>query len=104
MAYRVFRNVLVRALGIFYVSARRFLSDILGSKVDIHTGGVDLKFPHHDNEIAQAEVHKLIPYLYLSRNLIVLYKLGSLWAQPMGELFFTFRSPDHRRLQNVKIA
>ncbi|XP_065835615.1 cysteine--tRNA ligase, cytoplasmic-like [Oscarella lobularis] len=29
--------------------------DILGSKVDIHTGGVDLKFPHHDNEIAQAE-------------------------------------------------
>jgi cysteinyl-tRNA synthetase len=20
--------------------------------IDIHTGGVDLKFPHHDNEIA----------------------------------------------------
>lgn len=31
-------------------------SDILGGKADIHTGGVDLKFPHHDNEIAQAEV------------------------------------------------
>ena len=31
-------------------------SDILGEKADIHTGGVDLKFPHHDNEIAQAEV------------------------------------------------
>jgi len=29
---------------------------ILGSSMDIHTGGVDLKFPHHDNEIAQAEV------------------------------------------------
>lgn len=25
------------------------------SKLDIHSGGVDLKFPHHDNEIAQAE-------------------------------------------------
>ena len=25
--------------------------------MDIHTGGVDLKFPHHDNEIAQAEVN-----------------------------------------------
>lgn len=25
------------------------------SKIDIHSGGVDLKFPHHDNEIAQAE-------------------------------------------------
>ena len=32
------------------------LSDILGERADIHTGGVDLKFPHHDNEIAQAEV------------------------------------------------
>ena len=31
-------------------------SDILGAQADIHTGGVDLKFPHHDNEIAQAEV------------------------------------------------
>lgn len=25
--------------------------------MDIHTGGVDLKFPHHDNEIAQSEAH-----------------------------------------------
>ena len=30
--------------------------DALGPTADIHTGGVDLKFPHHDNEIAQAEV------------------------------------------------
>jgi cysteinyl-tRNA synthetase len=25
-----------------------------GEKFDIHTGGVDLKFPHHENEIAQS--------------------------------------------------
>lgn len=25
------------------------------SKMDIHSGGVDLKFPHHDNELAQSE-------------------------------------------------
>ena len=30
---------------------------VLGSeKVDLHSGGQDLKFPHHDNEIAQSEV------------------------------------------------
>jgi cysteinyl-tRNA synthetase len=23
--------------------------------IDIHTGGVDLRFPHHDNELAQSE-------------------------------------------------
>jgi cysteinyl-tRNA synthetase len=31
-------------------------SEILGENMDIHSGGVDLMFPHHDNEIAQAEV------------------------------------------------
>jgi cysteinyl-tRNA synthetase len=27
----------------------------LGSQIDIHGGGLDLKFPHHENEIAQTE-------------------------------------------------
>ncbi|MDD5155588.1 MAG: cysteine--tRNA ligase [Candidatus Omnitrophica bacterium] len=30
-------------------------SDILGSEFDIHGGGIDLIFPHHENEIAQSE-------------------------------------------------
>jgi cysteinyl-tRNA synthetase len=29
--------------------------DCLGETIDIHTGGDDLKFPHHENEIAQSE-------------------------------------------------
>ena len=28
---------------------------ILGDTIDIHGGGMDLKFPHHENEIAQSE-------------------------------------------------
>jgi cysteinyl-tRNA synthetase len=32
-------------------------SSILGDSLDIHTGGIDLKFPHHDNELAQAEAY-----------------------------------------------
>ena len=32
---------------------------MLGSTLDIHSGGVDLAFPHHDNELAQAEVKYL---------------------------------------------
>ena len=27
----------------------------LGETIDIHTGGIDLQFPHHENEIAQSE-------------------------------------------------
>jgi cysteinyl-tRNA synthetase len=29
----------------------------LGSRIDIHGGALDLKFPHHENEIAQSESH-----------------------------------------------
>lgn len=29
--------------------------DILGESFDIHMGGIDLTFPHHENEIAQSE-------------------------------------------------
>jgi cysteinyl-tRNA synthetase len=28
---------------------------ILGDSIDIHCGGIDLKFPHHENESAQVE-------------------------------------------------
>lgn len=28
---------------------------VLGNKIDLHLGGVDLIFPHHENEIAQSE-------------------------------------------------
>lgn len=27
------------------------------SQIDIHSGGLDLRFPHHDNEIAQSEAY-----------------------------------------------
>jgi cysteinyl-tRNA synthetase len=29
--------------------------DLLGETLDIHTGGIDLVFPHHEDEIAQSE-------------------------------------------------
>ena len=31
------------------------INDLFGEKIDIHGGGIDLKFPHHENEIAQSE-------------------------------------------------
>jgi cysteinyl-tRNA synthetase len=31
------------------------ISAIFGETIDIHAGGVDLQFPHHENEIAQSE-------------------------------------------------
>ena len=36
-------------------SARRWRCKALGDQIDIHGGGTDLIFPHHENEIAQTE-------------------------------------------------
>ena len=33
----------------------------LGKTIDIHAGGSDLQFPHHENEIAQSEAHNHAP-------------------------------------------
>ena len=41
----------------WHIECSVMASEILGSSMDIHTGGVDLKFPHHDNELAQAEAY-----------------------------------------------
>lgn len=34
-------------------------SHTIPGRVDIHSGGEDLKFPHHDNEIAQSQAFSL---------------------------------------------
>jgi cysteinyl-tRNA synthetase len=39
-------------------------SAVLGENMDVHSGGVDLAFPHHDNEIAQSEVSLLFSRLF----------------------------------------
>ncbi|WUR02947.1 cysteinyl-tRNA synthetase [Vairimorpha necatrix] len=39
-------------------------NDVLGDFIDIHAGGVDLKFPHHENEIAQCQArHQKEPWV-----------------------------------------
>lgn len=41
----------------WHIECSVMASAVLGQTIDIHSGGVDLAFPHHDNEIAQAEAH-----------------------------------------------
>ncbi|AQZ19002.1 YNL247W [Zygosaccharomyces parabailii] len=39
----------------WHIECSVMASDILGESIDIHSGGIDLAFPHHDNEMAQSE-------------------------------------------------
>jgi cysteinyl-tRNA synthetase len=36
--------------------------ECLGQQIDIHSGGMDLQFPHHENEIAQSEALTGLPF------------------------------------------
>jgi cysteinyl-tRNA synthetase len=39
----------------WHIECSAMSMDALGETFDIHGGGADLKFPHHENEIAQSE-------------------------------------------------
>lgn len=41
----------------WHIECSVMASEVLGTQIDVHSGGVDLMFPHHDNELAQAEAH-----------------------------------------------
>ncbi len=38
----------------WHIECSAMSQDLLGTRFDIHGGGMDLKFPHHENEIAQS--------------------------------------------------
>jgi cysteinyl-tRNA synthetase len=62
----------------------------LGDTLDIHTGGVDLAFPHHENEIAQSEGatgHRFVKMWLHAEHLII---DGEKMSKSLGN-FFTLR-------------
>ncbi len=62
----------------------------LGETIDIHTGGIDLAFPHHENEIAQSEGatgKKFVNYWMHAEHLLV---EGEKMSKSLGN-FFTLR-------------
>ena len=88
----------------------------LGETLDIHTGGVDLTFPHHENEIAQSEAatgkpfvrywlhaeHLIIESEKMSKSLGNFYTLRDLFAKGHrpSALRFLLASVPYRRQLN----
>ncbi len=59
----------------------------LGETIDLHTGGVDLLFPHHENEIAQSECcngREFSHHWYHSEHLLV---DGKKMSKSLGNLY-----------------
>src|SRR4030081_97384 len=88
----------------------------LGETLDIHTGGIDLAFPHHENEIAQSEgatgkhfvkywlhaEHLLFEGEKMSKSLGNFYTLRDLFAKGYkpSALRFALASVPYRRQLN----
>lgn len=62
----------------------------LGDTLDIHTGGIDLAFPHHENEIAQSEAATGHPFVRLWLHAEHLIINGEKMSKSLGN-FFTLR-------------
>jgi cysteinyl-tRNA synthetase len=58
----------------WHIECSAMSTKFLGNHFDIHTGGIDLKFPHHENEIAQSEGcsgEQFVNYWLHSEHLLV---------------------------------
>jgi cysteinyl-tRNA synthetase len=69
---------------------------LLGQPFDIHTGGIDLKFPHHENEIAQSTACTENPVMasVFVHNEHVLVE-GTKMSKSLGN-FYTLRDLDEK--------
>lgn len=45
----------------WHIECSAMIEKVLGGTIDIHCGGQDLKFPHHENEIAQSQCAHGVP-------------------------------------------
>ena len=74
----------------WHIECSAMALNLLGERLDLHTGGVDLIFPHHENEIAQSEGaigHQWVSHWAHGEFLLV---EGQKMSKSLGN-FFTLR-------------
>jgi cysteinyl-tRNA synthetase len=100
----------------WHIECSAMAMKFLGETLDIHTGGIDLAFPHHENEIAQSEAatgkhfvkywlhaeHLLVEGEKMSKSLGNFYTLRDLFAKGFkpSALRFALASVPYRRQLN----
>ncbi|WP_370272771.1 cysteine--tRNA ligase [Pseudooceanicola nitratireducens] len=75
----------------WHIECSAMADDILGEEFDIHGGGIDLQFPHHENEIAQsccAHDHGGFARVWLHNEMLQVE--GKKMSKSLGN-FFTVR-------------
>ncbi len=84
------KTVLVKGRPGWHIECSAMSMKELGQSFDIHTGGVDNIFPHHENEIAQSECATGKPFVkYFMHNEFLLVD-GKKMSKSLGN-FYTLR-------------
>ena len=74
----------------WHIECSAMAMKFLGDTLDIHTGGVDLAFPHHENEIAQSEAATGKPFARYWLHAEHLLVEGEKMSKSLGN-FYTLR-------------
>ena len=74
----------------WHIECSAMIREKLGETIDIHTGGADLIFPHHENEIAQSEAATGKPLSHYWLHTAMVKVEGEKMAKSLGN-FITIR-------------
>ena len=81
------------------VMAKRYLGDT----IDIHAGGEDLVFPHHENEIAQSECSNQVPFAHYWLHNAFLNIDNHKMSKSLGNFFTVREIEQHYDLQVLRL-
>lgn len=70
----------------WHIECSAMSSKYLGIPFDIHGGGMDLRFPHHENEIAQAEAATKKPFVNYWMHIGLLTINGEKMSKSIGNI------------------
>lgn len=71
----------------WHIECSEMAMHTLGEQFDIHGGGVDLKFPHHENEVAQSEAATGKPFANYWLHVGMLQVNNEKMAKSLGNFF-----------------
>ena len=75
----------------------------LGDTIDIHAGGEDLIFPHHENEIAQSECSNQVPFAHYWLHNAFLNIDNHKMSKSLGNFFTVREIEQHYDLQVLRM-
>jgi L-cysteine:1D-myo-inositol 2-amino-2-deoxy-alpha-D-glucopyranoside ligase len=72
----------------WHIECTALSTGTLGHPIDIHGGGDDLIYPHHESEIAQAEAAGIAPYVRHWAHVAMVNHQGEKMSKSLGNLVF----------------